>query len=97
MDHNGKFNLRLSTCQPVNPRLGLTLPPPQVDMASYLSASEALAQQQQSSNAANSVPQGRWADKYRGVSHAPHFARVDCEIKSQGTAQLTAFSPLGHS
>lgn len=52
-------------------------------MASYLSASEALAQQQLSSNAANSVPQGRWADKYRGVSHAPHFfARVDCEIRN---------------
>lgn len=35
-----------------------------VNMASYV-ASEALAQQQ-SADTAN-VPQGRWADKYRGV------------------------------
>lgn len=32
-------------------------------MASYASASEALAQEQQPS-----APQGRWADRYRGVS-----------------------------
>lgn len=63
-------------------------------MASYLSASEALAQEQQSSNAANSIPQGRWADKYRGVSYAPHFARVECETKSQGTVLTNSiFSP----
>lgn len=32
-------------------------------MASYTSASEALAQEEQSS-----APQGRWADRYRGVN-----------------------------
>lgn len=73
--------------------LGLTPPPHQLDMASYLSASEALAQEKQSSNAANSIPQGRWADKYRGVGHAPHFARVECEIKSQGTALSNSIPP----